>query len=115
MLIFADSAVNAAQEAVLDILPLEGLDDETIKLTDKQDTSILTMQSKLQDMNGQQDHNQRLLRQVKLLQLLDNCNAPLHLFDDIIQWTREASIIHNYDFEQTAPSWRFIAKERQFW
>jgi hypothetical protein len=35
----------------------------------------------------------------------------LHLFDDIIRWTREASIIHNYDFEQPAPAWRFIAKD----
>jgi hypothetical protein len=69
------------------------------------------MQSTLQDKNDQQDHNQRLLSQVKLLQLLDNFNATLHLFDDIIQWTREGSIIHNYDFEQPTPSWRFIAKD----
>jgi hypothetical protein len=69
------------------------------------------MQSKLQDKNDQQDLNQRLFSQVKLLQLLDNCNAPLQLFDDIIRWTREASIIHNYDFEQPPPSRRFIAKD----
>jgi hypothetical protein len=61
------------------------------------------MQSKLQDKNDQQDHNQWLLIQVKLLQLLDNFNAPLHLFDDIIRWTREELIIHNYDFEKPGP------------
>jgi Plavaka transposase len=110
-LIFADSAIDAAQEVVLDILPVEGVDNETIELTNQHDTSILTMQSTLQDKNDHRDHNQRLLSQVKLLQLLDNCNAPLHLFDDIIRWTREASIIHNYDFEQPAPSRRFIAKD----
>jgi hypothetical protein len=92
-------------------MSVEGVDHETIELTNQNDTSILPMQSKLQDKNDQQDHNQRLLSQVKLLQLLDNCNAPLHLFDDIIWWTREASIIPNYDFEQTEPSWRFIAKD----
>jgi hypothetical protein len=37
--------------------------------------------------------------------------CALHLFDDIIHWTREASIIHNYDFELPVPSWRFIAKD----
>jgi hypothetical protein len=52
-----------------------------------------------------------MLCQVQLLQLLDNCNAPLHLFNDIIRWTRGASIIHNYDFEQPAPSPRFIVKD----
>jgi hypothetical protein len=76
-----------------------------MELTDQHDTSFLTMQSTLQDKNDKHDHNQRLLSKVKLLHLLDNCNAPLHLFEDIIRWTREASIIHNYDFEQPAPSW----------
>jgi Plavaka transposase len=46
-----------------------------------------------------------------MLQILGKCNAPLHLFKDIIQWKRGASIIHNYDFEQPAPSWRFIVKD----
>jgi hypothetical protein len=90
-LIFDYYAVDAAQEAVLDLVTVAGVDNETIELTDQNDTSILTMQSKLQDKNDQQDHVQRLLSQDNLLQLLDNCNAPLHLF------------IHKYDFEQPAP------------
>jgi hypothetical protein len=70
------------------------------------------MQLHLQHNYDQQDHhNHHMLCQVQLLQLLDNCNAPLHLFDDIIRWTRGASIIHNYDFEQPAPSRRFIVKD----
>ena len=77
-LIFADSSIDAAQEAVLDILPVKEVDNETIELTNQHDTSILTMQSILQAKNDSQDHNQRLLSQVKLLKLLDNCNAPLH-------------------------------------
>jgi hypothetical protein len=111
MLIIADSAIAAAQEAVLDILPV-GVDNATIDLTHQNDDSLLTMQSHLQHKHARQDHhNQHMLCQVQLLQLLDNCNAPLHLFDDIIRWTRGASIIHNYDFEQPAPSRRFIVKD----
>jgi hypothetical protein len=45
--IIADSAIDAAQEAVLDIFP-EGVDNETIELTDQNDASLLTMQSQLQ-------------------------------------------------------------------
>jgi hypothetical protein len=111
-LTFTDSALDAAQESVLDILPEEGVDNGTIELTNTNDVYLLTMQSKLQDKHNQQDHhNQHMLCQVQLLQLLDNCNAPLYHFDDIIWWTRGASIIHNYDFEQPAPSRRFIVKD----
>jgi hypothetical protein len=111
MLIIADAAIAAAQEAVLDILPV-GMDNATIELTNQNDDSFLTMQSHLQHKHAQQDHhNQHMLCQVQLLQLLDNCNAPLHLFDDIIRWLRGAYIIHNYDFEQSAPSRRLIVKD----
>jgi hypothetical protein len=111
MLIIADSAIAAAQEAVLDILPV-GVDNATIELTNQNYDSLLTMQSHIQDKQAQQDHhNQHMLCQVQLLQLVDNCNAPLHLFHDIIRWSRGASIIHNYDLEQPAPSRRFIVKD----
>jgi hypothetical protein len=84
----------------------------TTELTNHNDDSLLTMQSHLQHKHAQQDHhNQHMLCQVQLLQLLDNCNAPLHFFDDIMQWTRGASIIHKYDFEQPAQSRRFIVKD----
>jgi hypothetical protein len=90
---------------VLDIFP-EGIEkEETIEITDQNDDSLLTMQSHLQHKHDQQDHhNHHMLCQVQQLQLLDNCNAPLHLFNDIIRWTRGASIPHKYDFEQPAPS-----------
>jgi hypothetical protein len=90
----------------------EGVEKETIEVTDQNDDCLLTMQSHLQHIHDQQDHhNQHLRCQVQLLQLLDNCNAPLHLFNDIIRWTRGASKIHNYDFEQPAPSRRSIVKD----
>jgi hypothetical protein len=41
-LIIEDSAVDAAQEAVLDILPV-GVDNAAIELTDQNDTSLLTI------------------------------------------------------------------------
>jgi hypothetical protein len=109
LLVIADSAIAAAQEAVLDILPVGHLTTES---TNQNDDSLLTIQSHLQHKYDQQDHhNQHMLCRIQLLQLLDNCNAPLHLFDDIIKWSRGAAIIHHYDFEQPAPSRRFIVKD----
>jgi Plavaka transposase len=111
MLIIADSAMDAAQEAVLNVFP-EGIENDTVEIADQNDESLVTMQSHLQHKHDQQDQrNQHMLCQVQLLQLLDNCNAPLHLFDDIIRWTRGASIIHSYDFEQPAPSRRYLVKD----
>jgi hypothetical protein len=104
ILIIADSAMAAAQEAVLNVFP-EGIENDTVEVANQNEERLLTMQNHLRHKHDQQDHcNQHMLCQVQLLQLLDNCNAPLHLFDDIIRWTRGASIIHSYDFEQPAPS-----------
>jgi hypothetical protein len=85
MLTIADSAIDAAQEAVLDSFP-EGFDIETLELQNKNDSSLLTLQSQLQNKHDQEVHqNQHMLCQVQLLQLLDYCKMPLHLFDDIIR------------------------------
>jgi hypothetical protein len=111
MLIIADSAMAAAQEAALNVFP-EGIENDTVEVADQNDESLLTMQSHLWHKHDQKDHrNQHMLCQVQLSQLLDNCNAPLQLFDDIIRWMRGASIIHHYDFEQPAPSRRFLVKD----
>ena len=54
--------------------------------------------------------DQRLLCQVKLLEILDSNNAPLYLFDEILKWTRNCAIGNNYDFNITAPSRNSLLK-----
>jgi hypothetical protein len=79
-----------------EILPV-GVDNATIEFTYQNDDILLTMQSHLQHKHAQQDHhNQHMLCQVQLLQLLDNCNSPLHLFDDII---RLSNLHHHGDLK----------------
>ncbi|NJO65564.1 MAG: hypothetical protein HC836_47990 [Richelia sp. RM2_1_2] len=48
------------------------------------------------------------LAELELLDMLDQSNAPLHLFEDILKWTRHASIVHKYDFQKNIPSRRTV-------
>ena len=43
--------------------------------------------------------DQRLLCHVKLLDLLTNNNAPLYLFNEIMQWARTSAIANKFDFQ----------------
>lgn len=49
--------------------------------------------------------------QLQLLELLQNANAPLHLFDSIMQWSREAAIVGQYNFEAPSPSRKFLVNQ----
>ena len=42
--------------------------------------------------------DKRKLSQIQLLELLDNNNAPLYLFDEIMNWTKNSAIINDFDF-----------------
>ena len=49
-------------------------------------------------------NNDQLFYHLQLLQLLQKSNAPLHLYDSIMQWSRQAAIVGNFRFEAPSPT-----------
>ena len=104
----ANNYKNAAKSMVDDLNPT--IDTDALAPTDG---SVIVINNELMQMKHDLDRKHIPVDdvgknisvcEIELLDMLSSCNAPLHLFDDILKWSRRSVLVHKYDFEQQPPS-----------
>jgi hypothetical protein len=92
--VVVENLEEAVEEATMDIVIIANLamDNDIALLVHQNETN-----QKLEHLNLDE---QQSLCQMKLLELIDSNNAPLHLFDDIVKWAQTSATVNKYYFKK---------------